>query len=190
MPKLILASSSPYRQALLNRLQLSFECLSPDIDESPIPGETPEQLVKRLSVAKAMALATSYPHHLIIGSDQVAVHEGGILAKPGNYDTAFQQLRSQSGKRVTFLTGIALLNSKTGDIDVDLVSTDVVFRQLSDEEIADYLKKDMPYDCAGSFKSESLGITLFKGLYSSDPTALVGLPLIRLGKMLRDNINV
>lgn len=187
MPKLVLASSSPYRRALLDRLQYPFEWVSPDIDESPTQGELPEHLVKRLSEAKAKVLAASHPNHLIIGSDQVAVFEGGTLTKPGNYDAAFQQLRSQSGSRIIFLTGVALLNSGTGYLDVDIVSTDVVFRQLSDEEIADYLTKETPYDCAGSFKSEGLGITLFEGIFGNDPTALVGLPLIRLSQMLRQN---
>ncbi|MEH6469264.1 MAG: Maf family nucleotide pyrophosphatase [Porticoccus sp.] len=185
MPTLVLASSSRYRRVLLERLQHPFECVSPNIDESPAPGELPEHLVKRLSEAKAKALAMPYPNNLIVGSDQVAVFEGGTLTKPGNYDAAFQQLRSQSGSRITFHTGVALLNSRTGDIDIDCISTDVLFRQLSDEDIADYLTKDTPYDCAGSFKCEGLGITLFEGIYGSDPTALVGLPLIRLSQMLR-----
>ncbi len=186
MPNLILASSSRYRRALLERLQIPFECISPDIDETPKLDEPPDQLVRRLSIAKAETLAAHYPKNLIIGSDQVATYKDSILTKPGNYEVAYQQLKAQSGHRVTFLTGIALLNSATGHINVDVVPTDVVFRQLSDPEIVDYLKKDEPYDCAGSFKSEGLGITLFDGIYGNDPTALIGLPLIRLSQMLRN----
>ncbi len=188
MPNLILASSSRYRQALLERLQIPFKCISPGIDETPKPGESPVQLVKRLSVAKAESLARHYHKNLIIGSDQVAVYKDSVLTKPGNYEVAYQQLMAQSGHRVTFLTGIALLNSATGHLDVDVVPTDVVFRQLSNQEITDYLKKDEPYDCAGSFKSEGLGITLFDGIHGNDPTALVGLPLIRLSQMLRNTL--
>ncbi|PCJ92037.1 MAG: septum formation inhibitor Maf [Porticoccaceae bacterium] len=197
MPKLVLASSSSYRKELLKRLQRPFLSRSPDIDETRQQGESPENLVKRLSEGKARALSQDFPNHLIIGSDQVAVldttHEHkaafvpdqAILTKPGCYKTAFEQLKSQSGKRVSFLTGLALLNSKTNHAEVDIVTTEVVFRQLTDREITDYLHQDTPYDCAGSFKSEGLGITLFDSVHSSDPTALIGLPLIRLGQMLR-----
>jgi 7-methyl-GTP pyrophosphatase len=201
MPKLVLASSSLYRKELLERLQLPFQSTSPDIDETRQPGESPEDLVKRLSEEKARALAPSFPNHLIIGSDQVAVLDNAppkykaaltpnleILTKPGCYKAAFEQLKSQSGKQITFLTGLALLNSKTNHAEVDIVTTEVVFRQLSNEEITHYLHQDTPYDCAGSFKSEGLGITLFDSIHSSDPTALIGLPLIRLGQMLRKYI--
>lgn len=183
---LVLASSSRYRKALLERLKIPFICASPDIDETAKPGETPENLVRRLSASKAQALASQYPNALIIGSDQVASHNNILLTKPGNFEMAFKQLKAQSGNRVTFLTGIALLNSSNGQVDVDVVATEVAFRPLSDQEISDYLRQDQPYDCAGSFKSEGLGITLFKGIYSNDPSALVGLPLIRLAEMLRN----
>tara|TARA_R110001592_G_scaffold171117_3_gene409211 strand:- start:60789 stop:61388 length:600 start_codon:yes stop_codon:yes gene_type:complete len=194
MLKLVLASSSQYRKGLLERLQLPFQSKSPDIDETRHVGESPENLVKRLSEEKARALATDFPQHLIIGSDQVAVldslpldktgYETDILTKPGCYKAAFEQLKSQSGKRVTFLTGLALLNSEINAVEVDVAVTEVVFRQLTDKEIDSYLRKDTPYDCAGSFKSEGLGITLFEGIYGSDPTALIGLPLIKLSNML------
>lgn len=199
MTKLVLASSSLYRKELLERLQHTFQAISPNIDESRQPGESPEDLVKRLSEEKARALSTDFPNHLIIGSDQVAVLGNAtakyksplapnlkILTKPGCYKTAFKQLKSQSGKRVTFLTGLALVNSKTNSAEVDIVTTEVVFRKLTDEEIIHYLHQDTPYDCAGSFKSEGLGISLFDSIHSSDPTALIGLPLIRLGQMLRN----
>lgn len=189
MTTLILASSSQYRRKLLSRLKVPFESHSPDIDESQKPGESPENLVKRLSAEKASALASAFPNHLIIGSDQVAVLGTDILTKPGCYDAAFQQLSAQSGKRVQFLTGLALLNSNTGHIDVDIVTTTVAFRELSNREISDYLHLDKPYDCAGSFKSEGLGISLFEGIHGTDPTALIGLPLIKLGEMLRKNNN-
>lgn len=190
MTKLILASSSQYRRKLLDRLQLPFECKSPNIDESPLANEDPQDMVKRLSEAKARALSSEFDNHLIIGSDQVAVLDGELpgteaLTKPGCYEAAFKQLKSESGKRVRFLTGLAVLNSQTNDIEVDMVATEVEFRQLTDQEISTYLHQDEPYDCAGSFKSEGLGITLFEGIYGKDPTALVGLPLIRLGEMLR-----
>jgi len=204
MAKLILASSSQYRRKLLARLQLPFECKSPDIDESPLANERPKDMVKRLSEAKARALSSEFSNHLIIGSDQVAVLGGNsflgentdldgkelrteVLTKPGSYEAAFKQLKSESGKRVRFLTGLALLNSQTNNIEVDIVTTEVEFRQLTDQEISTYLHQDEPYDCAGSFKSEGLGITLFEGIYGKDPTALVGLPLIRLGEMLRSH---
>lgn len=190
MTKLILASSSQHRRELLARLQLPFEYKSPNIDESPLPNESPEDMVKRLSEEKARSLSSDFGNHLIIGSDQVAVlngseRNGTVLTKPGCYEAAFEQLTLQSGKRVNFLTGLALLNSRTNDITVDVVTTEVEFRQLTAQEISTYLHQDEPYDCAGSFKSEGLGITLLKGIYGKDPTALVGLPLIRLGEMLR-----
>ena len=185
MKKLVLASSSQYRRQLLSRLQQPFECLSPDIDESQKPGELPENMVKRLSEEKARALSSDFPHHLIIGSDQVATLGSETLTKPGCYEAAFKQLKAQSGNRVRFLTGLALLNTEANHITVDMVTTDVAFRALTDNEITRYLLVDKPYDCAGSFKSEGLGISLFEGIYGDDPTALMGLPLIRLGKMLR-----
>lgn len=190
MTNLILASSSQYRRKLLTRLQLPFESHSPNIDESSKPGESPENMVKRLSEEKARALASQYNNHLIIGSDQVAVLGETVLTKPGGFDAAFEQLAAQSGKRVQFLTGLALLNTNTNAIEVDMVTTDVAFRSLTDQDISHYLQQDEPYDCAGSFKSEGLGITLFEGIYGKDPTALVGLPLMRLCQMLRNQSQI
>ncbi|MEP3857990.1 MAG: Maf family nucleotide pyrophosphatase [Porticoccus sp.] len=188
MKDLVLASSSPYRRELLQRLRIPFESMSPDIDEQPQPAESPEALVRRLSLEKAMAVAHRFDNHLIIGSDQIAVNEGKLLTKPGNFDNAFNQLRSESGKKVHFLTGLALLDSTTQHSQVDMVITEVIFRQLSDTEITEYLINDTPYNCAGSFRSEGLGITLFDAVYSSDPTALIGLPLISLNRMLMNTL--
>lgn len=186
MQTLILASSSSYRKSLLQRLGVAFEAVAPDIDEARLPGESPEALVRRLSEAKARALAGQFPQHLIIGSDQVATIGDDILTKPGNYDNAFLQLKLQSGKQVRFLTGLALLDSASGKCEVDIVPTDVVFRDLDDDEITSYLQRDEPYQCAGSFRSEGLGIVLFDGIHNTDPSALIGLPLIRLCQMLRN----
>jgi len=187
MHKLVLASSSVYRKSLLERLRQPFEAAAPDIDEQRLHGESPEAMVRRLSEAKARALADRFPSHLIIGSDQVAVLDQTILTKPGDFEGATKQLRAQSGKRVLFLTGLALLNSQTGDCTVDIVPTEVEFKTLDDEEICAYLNRDEPYNCAGSFRSEGLGICLFDAIHSTDPSALIGLPLIRLCQMLRTN---
>jgi MAF protein len=185
MPALLLASSSPYRRELLGRLQLPFSWQSPSIDESRHEGETAIDLVKRLAEEKARALATSHPEHLIIGSDQVAaLSNGQILGKPHDLPRARQQLRAASGNSVTFLTGLALLNSNTDKCQVDYVPFTVHFRPLSDEQILRYLQREQPFDCAGSFKSESLGISLFRSTEGEDATSLIGLPLIRLVDML------
>lgn len=184
MRRLVLASTSPYRKALLHRLGLPFETASPTTDETPLAGETSEHLVRRLAEAKARAVAERFPDALIIGSDQVAVLEGVILGKPGNHDTALAQLRAASGKRVSFLTGLCLVNAGTGRAQTEVVTFDVVFRKLSAAQIEAYLRKETPYDCAGSFKSEGLGIALFERLEGDDPNALIGLPLIRLIAML------
>ncbi len=181
---LVLGSSSPFRKELLSRLQLPFETASPDIDESRLDGERPEQLVERLSREKAAEVAKRHPHHLIIGSDQVAVNGGEVLGKPGSFENAFQQLRSASGRSVQFLTGLTLLNSETGASQSEVIPFQVHFRELDDERIERYLRAEEPYNCAGSFKSEGLGITLFERLEGSDPSALMGLPLIRLVRML------
>lgn len=186
LQQLILASSSSYRKSLLDRLCLPYTAHAPDIDERRLPGETPDTMVRRLSESKARAISTLYPDNLIIGSDQVAVIDDYILTKPGNFAAAQQQLRRQSGQKVRFLTGLALLNSANGSSQVDIITTDVVFRMLKEEEICAYLERDEPYSCAGSFRSEGLGITLFDAIHSSDPTALIGLPLIRLCQMLRN----
>lgn len=186
MPQLVLASTSSYRRLLLEKLGLPFICAAPNIDELPLPGESPRQLVLRLAQAKARALAESYPHHLIIGSDQVCVLGGKITGKPHTEDAACRQLREASGHVVTFYTGLALYNSATGHLQTDCEPTDVHFRTLSDEEIVNYVQKEQPLNCAGSFKSEELGISLFNRLEGRDPNTLVGLPLISLCHMLRN----
>lgn len=185
MPALLLASSSPYRRELLERLQLPFTWQSPSIDETRLEDESGIDLVKRLAEEKARALADRHPDHLIIGSDQVAVlGNGEILGKPHDLPRAQQQLRAASGSSVTFLTGLALLNSNTGKCQVDCVPFTVHFRPLSDERILRYLQREQPFDCAGSFKSEGLGISLFRSTEGKDATSLIGLPLIRLVDML------
>ena len=184
MPHLVLASTSPFRRELLQKLQLAFTTDSPDIDESRYDGETPEQLVARLAEEKAMAVAARQPDSLIIGSDQVAVIDGEILGKPGNHDKAVAQLKTASGRRVTFLTGLCLYNSATGDSQVEVVPFGVVFRELSESQIENYLQAEQPYNCAGSFRSEAMGIALFERLEGEDPNTLIGLPLIRLVRML------
>lgn len=185
MLPLLLASSSPYRRALLERLHLPFDCHSPDIDESPLPGERAEQLVCRLASAKARALAADYPQHLIIGSDQAAtLADGRILGKPHDFSRARDQLRAASGSRVIFHTGLCLYNSLSGQLQSACVPFTVHFRLLDDACIERYLLREQPYDCAGSFKSEGLGISLFRETSGSDASSLIGLPLIRLVDML------
>ncbi|MBH9396191.1 septum formation inhibitor Maf [Pseudomonas aeruginosa] len=184
MPSLILASSSPYRRELLTRLRLPFECASPDIDESHRPGESAEQLVRRLSASKAEALAGRYPQHLIIGSDQVAVLDDNILGKPHTVERAVQQLLDASGRSVTFLTGLALLDSRNRHMQVDCIPFTVHFRQLDEARIRRYVEAERPLDCAGSFKAEGLGVSLFRATEGEDSSSLVGLPLIRLVDML------
>ena len=184
MLPLLLASSSPYRRALLERLQLPFVCQSPDIDESAQPGESAEQLVCRLAEAKARALAASHPTHLIIGSDQVAALGPQILGKPHTFERAREQLRAASGNSVTFHTGLCLYNSQSGRAQTANILFTVDFHQLDDASIERYLHREQPYDCAGSFKSEGLGISLFRSTCGEDATSLIGLPLIRLIDML------
>jgi len=184
MPKLVLGSTSPFRKALLEKLQLAFETDKPEVDEERRPGETPDQLVERLACEKARAVAARHPDSLIIGSDQVAVNGGTILGKPGDHETAMAQLRSASGKAVTFLTGLCLHNSASGSEQVIVEPFTVHFRELSDEQIDNYLRAEQPYNCAGSFKSEAMGIALFERLEGDDPNSLIGLPLIRLIRML------
>jgi len=185
MSNIILASTSSYRRALLEKLGIVFECAAPDVDETPEPGESPRHLVLRLAQAKAQSLAERYPHHLIIGSDQVCVLEGEIPGKPLTEEKAFQQLMKARGNIITFYTGLALYNSATGHLQTECEPFDVHFRHLSEQEIADYLRKERPLNCAGSFKSEGLGIALFDRLEGRDPNTLVGLPLIALCQMLR-----
>ena len=184
MLPLILASSSPYRRELLQRLRLPFECASPDIDETPLPDESAEQLVRRLAESKAHALARHYPAHLIIGSDQAAVNGRRILGKPHDIERATEQLKDASGKSISFLTGLCLLNSQSGATQVDCVAFTVHFRELDDARIRRYLEAEQPFDCAGSFKAEGLGVSLFRSTEGEDATSLIGLPLIRLVDML------
>ncbi|MGB5474438.1 MAG: Maf family nucleotide pyrophosphatase [Gammaproteobacteria bacterium] len=182
-PPLILASTSPFRKQLLARLGIGFQTVAPDADETALPGETPADLVTRLAVAKARAVGNTR-QGLIIGSDQVATTGSDILGKPGNHERAAAQLAYLSGRRVTFHTGLCLLNSANGDLQADEVPYHVVLRTLAAEQIERYLRAEQPYNCAGSFKSEGLGITLFERMEGDDPTALIGLPLIRLTRML------
>lgn len=189
--QLILASSSPFRKELLHRLGLPFSVITPQADETPLPGESAEQLVARLASVKAHAVARPHPHALIIGSDQVAVLDGEIIGKPGDHHAAVGQLAKASGKRMEFLTGLCLLNSATHRMQVDVIPFSVVFRVLSTAQIERYLRHEQPYNCAGSFKSEGLGIALFDKLEGDDPTALIGLPLISLVRMLeQENMHV
>jgi len=184
--QLVLASSSPYRKQLLERLRIPFQCMAPDIDESPVQGETPETTALRLARAKALILRTTFPEHLIIGSDQLASHAGKLVGKPGSHDRALAQLRSFSGETVEFLTALCVYNSKQALSAEALVSTKVTFRTLDKRAIENYLIAERPYDCAGSFKVEGLGIALFEKVCSEDPSALMGLPLIRLCDLLAD----
>lgn len=184
-PELVLASSSPYRKSLLERLGMPFDCASPDIDETPRPNEKAEALALRLAVAKARALEHQYPGRIIIGSDQVAaLPDGSLLNKPGSHEQAQQQLSESSGKCVRFLTGLAVLDTRTGALESCCETYTVHFRNLSQQEISNYLYKEQPYDCAGSFKMEGLGITLFSSLEGRDPNSLIGLPLIALTDIL------
>lgn len=185
MTEIVLASSSPYRAELLQRLGLEFSVSAPDVDESPLANEVAADLVARLARVKALAVADDHPSALIIGSDQVAVSGRQILGKPGTARRARAQLTSLSGRSVSFLTAVCLLNTKTRDDQVKVVETEVRFRELTRTEIAGYVEQDLPLDCAGAFKSEGLGIALLDAIYGPDPTALIGLPLIALGAMLR-----
>ncbi|GGX81367.1 Maf-like protein YceF [Litchfieldella qijiaojingensis] len=186
MTSLVLASGSRWRRQLLDRLDLPYAWASPDIDETPRPGESPEALVHRLALTKASRLADEYPAHLIIGADQVAVFDGEILGKPGNEAVARATLARFSGQRVRFLTGLALLDTRQGLHRVCHERYDVVFRRLGEREIANYVAREQPLDCAGSFRMEGLGIALFEKLEGDDPNTLIGLPLIRLCEMLRE----
>lgn len=183
--KLVLASTSAYRRELLQRFGLPFEVARPDIDESPLPGESPRATAERLAIEKARAVAANFPDALIIGSDQVAAMGDIRFGKPGTVERAVAQLKQMSGQTVVFHTALALLNTQTGDAQIDVVPTEVRFRTLSDDEIVRYVDKERPLDCAGSAKSEGLGITLLDALSGDDPNALVGLPLIALARMLR-----
>jgi septum formation protein len=185
MPSIVLASSSIYRRALLEKLGLAFTSASPSIDEAAKPGETPHALVARLATEKAQALAGQYSNSWIIGSDQVAHLDGAILGKPGSHENSFKQLRACSGRRVEFLTGLCLLESESGELQTIVEPFAVVFRELSDAQINRYLERAQPFDCAGSFKAEGLGIALFEKLEGGDPNTLIGLPLIQLVTLLQ-----
>jgi septum formation protein len=182
--KLVLASTSPYRRELLSRLGVPFEVAAPDVDETPLPGESPDDTAMRLSVLKARAVAHQFPDALIIGSDQVALLEGRQLGKPGEHDKAVEQLRAMRGKTLEFHTALTLLNATTGRVQTANVPVRLVMRHYTDEQIEAYLKKDQPYNCCGSARSESLGIALIARYETEDPNALVGLPLIKLTEML------
>jgi septum formation protein len=183
-PRIVLASTSPFRRELLSRLAIPFETCAPAVDETRLPGESSEALVTRLSEAKARAGAKAYPQALVIGSDQVAVVDGEVLGKPGDHGRAVEQLRKLSGNTVTFLTGLCLYNGATDTADTCLVPFRVRFRELDEGRIERYLRHEQPYNCAGSFKSEALGISLFERMDGEDPTALIGLPLISLTTLL------
>ncbi|MEN9479588.1 MAG: hypothetical protein RLZZ298_983 [Pseudomonadota bacterium] len=184
--KIVLASTSPYRRQLLGRLGLPFDVANPQTDESHLPDEAPETLALRLSEAKARAVAQAYPDALIIGSDQVATVDGKIYGKPGTHERAVAQLHELSGKTVNFFTGLCLLDARSGKAEVRGIPMLVKFRNLSDQEIENYLSREPAYDCAGSAKSEGLGIALLVSMQGDDPNALVGLPLIALCDMLRN----
>ncbi|WP_168394766.1 Maf family protein [Erwinia amylovora] len=185
MRQLVLASTSPYRKTLLSKLQLPFISAAPETDETPRANEPATELVTRLAVAKARALAPLFPDHLIIGADQVCVLNGKICGKPHSEANALAQLRAASGQSVVFYTGLALFDSRDASLQQLCEPFSVHFRTLSEGEIASYVRKEQPLDCAGSFKSEGLGITLFDRLSGRDPNTLVGLPLIALAEMLR-----
>lgn len=184
--KVILASTSPYRRELLNKMGIAFSCYAPQVNETRLDNESPEQLVSRLAQLKSSAVAQQLDTEsaLIIGSDQVASIDGKILGKPGYFENAHQQLIHCSGRTVIFYTGLCVINTQTNEIDVAVETFKVMFKTLTDRQINAYLKKEQPYDCAGSFKSEGLGICLFDQLSGRDPNTLIGLPLIKLNEML------
>ena len=183
--RLILASSSKYRKLQLQRFGISFDCESPEIDETALNNESPHELVGRLALKKAEAVSRQHPQSVVIGSDQIALFDGQIIGKPGNHQVALKQLKSFSGQVVEFLTAVSVLCRESGFSEHYTDCTRVCFRSLQDEEIERYLQQEKPYDCAGAFKAESLGIVLFDRIISEDPTALIGLPLIRTAAMLR-----
>ena len=184
MSRIVLGSSSPFRKALLEKLDLSFDCDSPDIDETPLKGEHPKDMVARLAKAKAEAIAERHPQSIIIASDQCATLDGEIIGKPGDHENAVKQLQNASGRTVTFYTSLCVFNAGTNQYEETVEPFYVYFRDLEEQQIENYLKKEEPYNCAGSFKSEGLGIALFERLEGNDPNTLIGLPLIQLIKML------
>ena len=183
--RLVLGSTSRYRRELMQRLCIPFDVAAPDVDETPQDGESPHDLACRLALAKARAVAALHPDAVVIGSDQVADLDGEPLGKPGTHERAVAQLRRMRGRTVVFQTAVAVVCQDTGFAQTDLAAVRVVFRNLSDAEIETYLRTEQPYDCAGSAKSEGLGIALLESINNDDPTALVGLPLIRTCRMLR-----
>ncbi len=184
--KLILASSSPFRRELLARLMLPFEVVIPDVDETPRQHESPQALVERLAILKAQTVASKQSDALVIGSVQVAVHDGEIVGKPHTHERAVTQLKTASGKTVMLYTGLALVNSSSGRVQSEVVPFGVTFRILTDAQIETYLRKEQPYHCAGSVKSEGLGVALLERFDGEDPATLIGLPLIRLIRMLEN----
>lgn len=184
-PSLILGSTSRYRRELLERLRLPFATCAPQVDETPLPGEAPATLAVRLALAKAQAVATLHPQAVVIGSDQVADVDGQPVGKPGNHERAQAQLRQMSGRAITFHTAVAVVRADTGFAQTLRVPVRVVFRTLGEAEIEHYLRLEQPYDCAGSAKCETLGIALLAAIESTDPTALIGLPLIGTCELLR-----
>jgi septum formation protein len=182
--KLILASSSPFRKQLLERLHLDFDCVSPDVDESVQADEDAQHYVRRLAQTKAQVIAMENPDAVVIGSDQCALLEGQILGKPGNHHNALQQLRNAQGKTVLFRTALCVMQSETNFCAVDEVPYEVEFRKLGDNQLEHYLQVEQPYQCAGSFKAEGYGSCLFQSMRGDDPTALIGLPLLKLTVML------
>jgi septum formation protein len=184
--KLILASSSPFRRELLSRLMIPFEVVVPDVDETPHPHESPQALVVRLAILKAQTVASTLRNALVIGSDQVAVHNGEIVGKPLTHERAVEQLKAASGKTVMLYTGLALINASSGRVQSEVVPYGVRFRTLSEKQIETYLRKEQPYHCAGSVKSEGLGVALLERFDGEDPATLIGLPLIRLTRMLEN----
>ena len=188
---LILASSSPYRKELLARLRLSFETISPEIDETPLPEEAPQDTALRLAQVKAHKIAETHPQALVIGCDQVATLDGVQLGKPGNHENAIKQLQMMRGRTVIFHSALCLYNAQTQNMQAEVVPYEVAFRELTDAQIERYLRAEEPYNCAGSAKSEGLGISLISSMQGSDPNALIGLPLIQLVTMLQnENVSV
>lgn len=187
MKTLVLGSTSPFRKNILEKLNLPFECAKPDIDETAFSNETPQALVERLAIEKAKAVTNEFPNALIIGSDQVALCDGEILGKPHNFDNGVKQLTKFSNKSVVFYTGLCVYDSENNTAKSIVEPFTVHFKELTHQEIENYLKAEQPYNCAGSFKSEGLGICLFKKLEGDDPNTLIGLPLIRLVALLKQH---
>jgi septum formation protein len=186
VPQLVLASTSPYRRELLERLRIPFSIVAPNVDETPLRSELPEQTAARLAQAKAAAVAKQWPQALIIGCDQVVALEGVQLDKPHTHENAFKQLQLMRGKTAMFYTAVCLLNAATGNTQIQVIPNQVRFRRLSDAQITNYLTKEQPYHCAGSAKTEGLGIALIEAMHGEDPWALIGLPLIALVGMLKN----